>query len=155
MPGNSVVTGRASTLKVLIVTADYYEDLGELLEKGARERFLEAGVAEDRILLRRVPGCWELPLAARRLMRRHAPDAVAALGVLIRGETDHYDHIARECCAGLMRIGLEEDVPVALGVLTCGNRRQAEDRCGVRDPERNKGREAANAILRILSTESS
>ena len=143
-----------SKLKILIVTADYYEELGELLETGARERFLEAGVAEDRIVLRRVPGCWELPLEVRRLVRRHAPDAVAALGVLIRGETDHYDHIARECCAGLMRVGLDEDVHVALGVLTCGNRAQAEDRCGVRSPERNKGREAANAILRILHADS-
>lgn len=144
----------ASQLKILIVTADYYEDLGERLEKGARERFLEAGVAEERILLRRAPGCWELPLTVRRLVRRHAPDAVAALGVLIRGETDHYEHIARECCAGLMRVGLEEDVHVALGVLTCGNREQAEDRCGVRSPDRNKGREAANAILRILPADS-
>ncbi len=143
-----------SGLTVLIVTADYYEDLGARLEQAARERLLEAGVADERILLRRVPGCWELPLQVRRLVRRHAPDAVAALGVLIRGETDHYDHIARECCAGLMRVGLEEDVHVALGVLTCGNRTQAEDRCGVRDPERNKGREAANAILRILPTDS-
>ncbi|MYA31237.1 MAG: 6,7-dimethyl-8-ribityllumazine synthase [Gammaproteobacteria bacterium] len=143
-----------SKLKILIVTADYYDELGELLETGARERFLEAGVAEDRIVLRRVPGCWELPLEVRRLVRRHAPDAVAALGVLIRGETDHYDHIARECCAGLMRVGLDEDVHVALGVLTCGNRAQAEDRCGVRSPERNKGREAANAILRILHADS-
>lgn len=144
------MASKASKLKILIITADYYEDLGERLEKGARERFLEAGVAEESILLRRVPGCWELPLQARRLARRHAPDAVAALGVLIRGETDHYEHIARECCAGLMRVGLEEDIHVALGVLTCGDRAQAEERCGVHSPERNKGREAANAILRLL-----
>jgi 6,7-dimethyl-8-ribityllumazine synthase len=148
------VASSASRLKILIVTADYYEELGERLEKGARERFLEAGVAEERILLRRVPGCWELPLEVRRLIRRHAPDAVAALGVLVRGDTDHYEHIARECCAGLMRVGLEEDVHVALGVLTCGDRAQAEDRCGVNNPERNKGREAANAILRILPADS-
>ena len=147
------MTAGASRLKILIVTADYYEDLGERLEKGARERLLEAGVAEERILLRRVPGCWELPLGVSRMVRRHAPDAVAALGVLIRGETDHYEHIARQCCAGLMRVGLEEDVHVALGVLTCGNRAQAEERCGVRIPERNKGREAANAILRLLPAE--
>lgn len=148
------MAGVSSQLKILIVTADYYEDLGERLEQGACERLLEAGVAEEGILLRRVPGCWELPLAVRRLVRRHTPDAVAALGVLIRGETDHYDHIARECCAGLMRVGLEEDIHVALGVLTCGNRGHAEDRSGLRNPERNKGREAANAILRILSADS-
>ena len=146
---------KASSLKVLIVTADYYLDLGERLEEGARRRFLEAGVPGERILLRRVPGCWELPLAARRLIRLHAPDAVAALGVLIRGETDHYDHIARESCAGLMRVSLEEEVHVALGVLTCRDRAQAEERCGVRSPERNKGREAANAILRMLPAEAS
>ena len=144
------MASEASKLKILIVTADYYADLGERLEQGARQRFLEAGVAGERIVLRRVPGCWELPLAVRRLIRRHKPDAVAALGVLVRGETDHYEHIARECCAGLMRVGLEEDIHVALGVLTCGNRAQAEERCGVRNPERNKGREAADAILRLL-----
>ena len=144
------MASEVSKLKILIVTADYYADLGERLEQGARQRFLEAGVAAEGIVLRRVPGCWELPLAVRRLIRRHKPDAVAALGVLVRGETDHYEHIARECCAGLMRVGLEEDIHVALGVLTCGNRAQAEERCGVRNPERNKGREAADAILRLL-----
>ena len=148
------VVAKASELKILIVTADYYEALGSRLERGARERFLEAGVREERILMNRVPGCWELPLAARRLIRLHRPDAVAALGVLIRGETDHYEHIAREACAGLMRVGLEEDVHVALGVLTCMNRAQAEERCGVRNPEQNKGREAASAILRMLLEES-
>lgn len=148
------MSARASKLKILIVTADYYEALGSRLENGARERFLEAGVGEERILMKRVPGCWELPLAARRLIRFHNPDAVAALGVLIRGETDHYEHIAREACGGLMRVGLEEDVYVALGVLTCMNRAQADKRCGVGNSEHNKGREAASAILRMLLTES-
>ena len=148
------VAARASKLKILIVTADYYETLATRLENGARERLLEAGVREEGILMKRVPGCWELPLTARRLIRLHTPDAVAALGVLIRGETDHYEHIAREACAGLMRVGLEEDVHVALGVLTCLNRAQAEERCGVRNPKRNKGREAAGAILRMLPPES-
>ena len=137
--------------KVLIVTAEYYKDFAGRLERGAVESLLEAGVPEHRILMRRVPGCWELPLAARRLIRRHGPDAVVALGVLIRGETDHYEHIARETCAGLMRVSLEEGVHVALGVLTCGNRSQAEERCGIQGNKANKGREAAQAVLHMIT----
>ena len=147
-----MATGTAKP-KVLIVTAEYYQDFAGRLEQGAVESLLEAGVPENRILTRRVPGCWELPLAARRLIRRHGPDAVVALGVLIRGETDHYEHIARETCAGLMRVSLEEGVHVALGVLTCGNRSQAEERCGMQGNRANKGREAAQAVLHMITEE--
>lgn len=140
----------ASKPRILLVTADYYRELGARLEAGARERLLEAGVPEQQIIRRRVPGCWELPLAVQRLVHAHKPDAAAALGVLIRGETDHYEHIAREACAGLMQVSLEQALHIALGVLTCTSRAQAEERCGVIRPERNKGREAADAILRML-----
>ncbi len=138
-------------LKVLLVAADYYEDLATRLEQGAREVFLSAGMSEERILMRRVPGCWELPLATRGLIRRHSPDAAVALGVVIRGETDHYEHIAREACSGLMQVGLEEGVAVGLGVLTCDHFEQAEARCSVSPGDNNKGREAAQAVLRMLS----
>ncbi len=140
-----------SNPKVLIVTAEYYEDLAGRLEQGAVELLLQAGCKKDHILMRRVPGCWELPLAVRRLIRSHSPDAVVALGVLIRGETDHYEHIARETCAGLMRVSLDEDVYVALGVLTCTNHLQAEKRCNMHQSKTNKGREAARAVLHVLS----
>lgn len=140
----------ASKPRILLVTADYYGELGARLEAGARERLLESGVSEQQIIMRRVPGCWELPVAVRRLVHAHTPDAAAALGVLIRGETDHYEHIAREACAGLMRVSLEQSLHIALGVLTCTSRAQAEERCGVVRAERNKGREAADAILRML-----
>lgn len=141
----------AASLKILVVTAEYYKDFADRLEQGAREVLAASGVADERIFMRRVPGCWELPLTVRRLIRRHTPDAVIALGVLIRGETDHYEHIARETCAGLMQVSLEEGVHVALGVLTCRNREQAEARCGMQTPAQNKGREAARAVLRMLS----
>ena len=143
----------ASNLKILLVAADYYDELAARLESGACEVFVAAGVAEERIMKWRVPGCWELPLAIQRLIRRHSPDAAVALGVVIRGETDHYEHIAREACAGLMRVGLEEGIPVGLGVLTCDNFEQAEARCRMRRGENNKGREAALAMLRMLSSD--
>ena len=141
----------AASLKILVVTAEYYKDFADRLDQGAREVLAASGVADERIFMRRVPGCWELPLTVRRMVRRHTPDAVIALGVLIQGETDHYEHIARETCAGLMQVSLEEGVHVALGVLTCRNREQAEARCGMKTPAQNKGREAAQAVLHLLS----
>ena len=143
-----------ASLKVLVITADFYEDLAASLEQGAREVLVAAGMAEERIVTRRVPGCWELPLATQWMIRRHSPDAAVALGVVIRGETDHYEHIAREACSGLMRVGLEEGAPVGLGVLTCDNYGQAEARCGLSPAGNNKGREAARAVLRMLSIDS-
>lgn len=145
---------QAASLKVLVITADFYEDLAARLEQGAREVLVAAGMAEERILMRRVPGCWELPLATQWMIRRHSPDAAVALGVVIRGETDHYEHIAREACSGLMRVGLEEGAPVGLGVLTCDGYEQAEARCGLSPAGNNKGREAARAVLRMLSIDS-
>ena len=145
---------KAASLKVLVITADFYEDLAARLEQGAREVLLTAGMAEERIMMRRVPGCWELPLATQRMIRRHSPDAAVALGVVIRGETDHYEHIAREACSGLMRVGLEEGLAVGLGVLTCDSYEQAEARCGLSSASNNKGREAARAVLRMLSADS-
>jgi len=144
----------APDLKILLVAADYHEELATQLEQGAREILLAAGMSEERIVMRRVPGCWELPLATQRLIRRHSPHAVVALGVVIRGETDHYEHIAREACAGLMRVALEEGTAVGLGVLTCDHFAQAEERCGVSPGGNNKGREAAQAVLRMLSADS-
>lgn len=146
------MTLEASNLKILLVTADYYGDLAARLEQGAQRTFLKAGVSRERIMARRVPGCWELPLAVQRLVRRHSPDAAVALGVVIRGETGHYEHIAREACSGLMRVGLEESLCVGLGVLTCDSLAQARARCGMADPGKgNKGEEAAQAVLRMLS----
>ncbi|WP_446831929.1 6,7-dimethyl-8-ribityllumazine synthase [Candidatus Foliamicus sp.] len=143
-----------ASLKVLLVAADYYDELTARLEQGAREAFMAGGISERRIVMRRVPGCWELPLATQRLIRRHSPDAAVALGVLIRGETDHYAHIARECCAGLMRVGLEEGIAIGLGVLTCDSFSQAEARCSLSSGKQNKGAEAARAVLRMLSADS-
>lgn len=143
----------ARNLRILVVAADYYRDLTTRLERGACGALKEAGVSGERIMVRRVPGCWELPLAVQRLIRRHSPDGVVALGIVIRGETDHYEHIARESCAGLMRVSLEEGIPVGLGVLTCHNAEQAEKRSGAGRSDDNKGREAALAVLQVLSAD--
>ena len=145
---------QAANLKIVVITADFYPKLAARLEQGARKVLLAAGMDEERILMRRVPGCWELPLATQQMIRRHSPDAAVALGLVIRGETDHYEHIAREACSGLMRVGLEEGTPVVLGVLTCDNHKQAKARCSRTGLGINKGRSAARAALNMLSTDS-
>ena len=95
-----------------------------------------------------VPGAFELPLAARAAAETRRFDAVVALGAVIRGETDHYEHIAREAAAGLSRVALDTGVPVGFGVLTCETEAQALSRSA--PGEGNKGAEAARAALAMV-----
>ena len=96
-----------------------------------------------------MPGCFELPLAAQRLIDTGRFDAVVALGVVIRGETPHFDYVAGECSRGLMDVQLATRVPIGFGVLTTDTLAQAQERA---DPARgNKGYGAAIAALSVLS----
>lgn len=134
--------------RIALVVADYYGDLAEDLIAGASSALVDAGVDDDDIILVRVPGCWELPLAVQHLIEDGEMDAVIALGVVIRGETPHFDFVAGECARSLAALQLGAGLPVSFGVLTCDDYEQAEDRA---DPDgRDKGGEAARAALRLL-----
>ena len=99
----------------------------------------------------RVPGCFELPLAARRLIAGGKIDGVVALGVVIRGETPHFDFVAGECARGIMDVQLVTGIPIGFGVLTTDDREQAEERA---DPERgDKGYGAAVAAATVAVIE--
>ena len=100
-----------------IVTAEFYPELAEWLEDGARRALDACGVPADARRWERVPGCFELPLAARRLIDAELPDAVIALGAVIRGETAHFDFVAGACANGIMTVQLETGVPIGFGVL--------------------------------------
>lgn len=132
-----------------IVAARFYEQLSDWLEDGARRALADCGVHEDQIGMYRVPGCFELPLAAKRLIAADDRlDAVVALGVVVRGETPHFDYVAGECARGLMTVQLATGVPIGFGVLTTETLEQAEERA---DPERgDKGYEAAIAAASLL-----
>jgi 6,7-dimethyl-8-ribityllumazine synthase len=133
--------------RVAIVSAHFYEELAEWLEDGARRALADCGVAAERVTLTRVPGCFELPLAVQRLAAGGA-DAIVALGVVIRGETPHFDYVAGECARGLMDVQLATGIPVGFGVLTTETMAQAEQRA---DPGRgDKGYAAAVAALSVL-----
>ncbi len=134
--------------RVAVVTADYYADLAEWLEDGVRRALDACGVAADAREFYRVPGCFELPLASRRLIDAGRFDAIVALGVVVRGATPHFEYVAGECSRGLMDVQLATKVPIGFGVLTTETLAQAEERA---DPARgDKGFEAAVAALAVL-----
>jgi len=134
--------------RVAVVSAAFYGDLAAWLEDGARRALDACGVATDARAFHRVPGCFELPLAAQRLAER-GYDAVVALGVVVRGETPHFDYVAGECSRGIMDVQLRTRVPIGFGVLTTDTLAQAEERA---DPQRgDKGFDAAVAALAVLA----
>ncbi|GAC1309901.1 MAG: 6,7-dimethyl-8-ribityllumazine synthase [Vulcanimicrobiaceae bacterium] len=151
-----LATERAATalpdgtrMRVAVVTASFYGELASWLEDGARRALDACGVAADARDLVRVPGCFELPVAAARLVASGRYDALVALGVVVRGETPHFDYVAGECSRGLMDVGLATRVPIGFGVLTTDTLAQAEERA---DPARgDKGFDAAIAALTVAA----
>jgi 6,7-dimethyl-8-ribityllumazine synthase len=139
-------TGR----RVAIVVARFYPELADWLVDGARRAALACGVKEEDLLEYAVPGCFELPLAVKRLINADEKiDCAVALGVVVRGETPHFDYVAGECARGIMQINLITNVPVGFGVLTTENVAQAAERA---DPARgDKGFEAMVAALAVLA----
>lgn len=135
-------------IRATIISARFYDVLADQLEDGAMRALEASGVPGKSRRLIRVAGCFELPLAAKRLIARDAPDLVVALGVVIRGETPHFDFVAGECARGIMTVQLTTNVPIGFGVLTTETLAQAEERA---DPARgDKGFEAALAALSLF-----
>src|SRR5687767_67942 len=136
-----------------ICVATFYEDLAERLVNGATEAFSEHGVSAASVHTFEVPGAFELPLAAKLCAESGRFDGVACLGVVIRGETDHYDFVCGEAAGGIQRVQLDTGVPCAFGVITCDTREQAEARAG--GDTRDQGRNAAIAVLRMAQMRAS
>lgn len=143
LEGQPTGTGK----RVGIACARFNEQVTSALLSGACEALVAAGVADDDIVVAHVPGAVELPLAAQRLARTGRFDAVVALGCVIRGDTDHYDYVCHAAETGLLRVGLEADLPVMFGVLTCDDGDQAFARAG--GDRGNKGADVALDALRM------
>ena len=137
------------TLRVAVITALFNEEITIALEKGAVDELVSLGVDAARIQVVRVPGAWELPYAAGRLLRENKADAVIACGCVIRGETSHYDIVAGESASGLMRVSLDFSRPVMNAVLTVENTAQALARCA--PGPANKGAEAARSLVELVN----
>jgi 6,7-dimethyl-8-ribityllumazine synthase len=138
-----------SKLEFAICVATFYEDLAERLVDGAVEAFGEEGVAPSSVHTYEVPGAFELPLAAKWSAESGRFAGVACLGVVIRGETNHYDYVCAEAARGIQRVQLDTGIPCAFGVITCDTREQAEARAG--GDKRDQGRNAALAVTRMAS----
>ncbi|GAA1389803.1 6,7-dimethyl-8-ribityllumazine synthase [Kitasatospora putterlickiae] len=134
----------AAGLKVAVIAAQWHEQVMNGLLDGAHRALKELGVAEPTVL--RVPGTFELPVAAKRLADR-GYDAVIALGVVIRGGTPHFDYVCQAATAGLTQVAVDTGVPVGFGVLTCDDEQQALDRAGLPGSAEDKGHEAVTAAV--------
>jgi 6,7-dimethyl-8-ribityllumazine synthase len=139
----------AAGKKFAIIAATFYAELADWLVDGARRGLAACGVEANAVELVTVPGCFELPVAARRLIRGGDYDGLVALGVVVRGDTPHFDYVAGECARGIMDVQLATGVPIGFGVLTTETLAQAEERA---DPERgDKGYDAAIAAATVAT----
>lgn len=137
------------TLKIGIVVSQWHSEITEKLFQGAEKILLANGIAKKNIIRKNVHGSFELPQAAQILLRKNNVDAVVCLGCIIKGETEHYRYISNAVAQGIMILSLLHNKPVAFGVLTTDNQKQAQNRAGGKLG--NKGEEAALAILKVLA----
>lgn len=140
--------GDLSKVKIAIITSDWNEDITYSLRDACIKTLVEAGVPKDSIFLEQVPGAYELVYGTTLANAKHKPDAVIALGCVIKGETDHDKYINQAVASGLMQLNLMLKKPVVFGVLTPNTKQQALDRAG--GSHGNKGVEAAHTALRMM-----
>ncbi len=136
-------------LRFAILAARFNDFVVEPLVRGALDALKRHGATEKQIEIVRVPGAFDMPIAARKLALSRRFEALIALGAVIRGQTPHFDYVAGECASGLARIALESGIPIAFGVLTTDTVEQAIDRAGGKAG--NKGADAALTALEMAN----
>jgi 6,7-dimethyl-8-ribityllumazine synthase len=134
--------------RVAIVAARFNEHIVEKLLEGCLRRLEQMGIGATRVEVFRVPGAFELPLAAQAAVRSRRFEAVICLGAVVRGDTPHFDYVAGECARGLRQVNLAESVPVIFGVLTTNTEQQALDRAG--GSHSHTGEAAAEAAAEMI-----
>ena len=139
----------AKGLKFGIIVSRFNDFIGEKLVGGAVDALLRHGAKDTDIAIYKVPGSFEIPLTAKKLADAKKYDAVICLGVIIRGNTPHFEYIAAEVSKGIAAVGLDTGTPVVFGVLTTDNIEQAIERSGSKAG--NKGFEAANTAVEMVN----
>ncbi len=134
----------AEQLSVVVIASEWHQTVMDGLLRGARRALADARVADATEL--RVPGVFELPVAASRAAA-HGFDAIVALGVVIRGGTPHFEYVCQAATNGLTTVAERTGIPIGFGVLTCDTEQQALDRAGLPGSVEDKGHEAATAAL--------
>jgi 6,7-dimethyl-8-ribityllumazine synthase len=136
-------------LRIGLVVSRFNDFISERLLAGALDCLGRHGVAETDILVARVPGALEIPVAARQMALSGRHDAVVCVGCVIRGETSHYEQVCAEVARGVAAVALEAGLPVTFGVLSTENLHQAIERAGAK--EGNKGWDAALAAIEMVT----
>ena len=136
--------------KVLIIIANYYDNISNNLRVGAQTTL---DMAIIKYSIKEVPGVFEIPVVISRNIKKY--DAFIALGCVIKGETPHFDYISKTTIDALMKLSIENIKPIGNGIITALNKEQARARCGAYDVvnhiKNGKGEEAANAVIAVLS----
>jgi 6,7-dimethyl-8-ribityllumazine synthase len=151
MMAKNILEGQlmAEGLRFAIVVSRFNDFICSRLVDGAMDTLKRHQASEENITLVKVPGAFEIPLAAKRLAFSGQYDAVICLGAVIRGSTPHFDYVAAEVSKGVAAVGLESNIPVAFGVLTTDSLEQAIERAGSKAG--NKGSEAAMAAIEMAN----
>ena len=137
-----------STHKFAIVVARFNSFITDKLVEGALDTIERHGGNKQNVDVFKVPGCFEVPMAAQKLASKSKYDGIICLGALIRGETPHFDYIASECTKGIAAIALQAQIPVTYGIITANTVDQAVNRAGVKVG--NKGADAALAAIEMV-----
>lgn len=145
-PSTALSPDTANPRSLGIAAASWHTWIMDALIDGAQRAACDAGIKDVRLI--RVPGSFEVPVAAQHLAR--TCDAVVGLGVVIRGETPHFEYIADAASSGLARVALDESTPVGNGVLTVNTEEQALARCGIEGSSEDAGYAAAEAAIRTV-----
>lgn len=136
--------------KIALVQSEYNADITDALAKSCHETLAKAGLSAKNILMFKVPGAWELPIACQKVATSQKPDAIIGMGLILKGETPHFDFISAACAQGMMEVGLKFDLPVIFGVLTTNTLAQAKAR--IKGGKRgDKGVEVAHAAIKMLN----
>ena len=139
----------AQGFKFAFVVARFNELIGERLLEGALDTFQRHGGNPDDVVVIRVPGAYEIPLAAKKIAGKGHYDAVICLGAVIRGETPHFDYVAANAASGISTVSLESGIPISFGILTTDTIEQAIERSGTKLG--NQGRNATLTAIEMAS----
>lgn len=139
----------ASGKRFAIIVSRFNELITQRLLDGAQDRLIRSGVKKENFDIVWVPGSFEIPLIARKLVRTKKYDAIICLGAIIKGETPHFDYIASESAKGIAQVSLESGIPIEFGIITAETAEQAMERAGIK--RGNKGAQAAEAAVEMVN----
>lgn len=140
---------KAEGLKIAIVLSRFNQFISERLKEGALDALKKLGAEDSNIQIYKVPGSFEIPFLAKKLALKKEVDGILCLGVLIRGDTPHFDFLSAEVTKGLAQVALEEGIPISFGVLTVESIEQGIERAGTKAG--NKGYDAAMSLVETIN----